>query len=235
MPTDRPLLILTGASRGIGAFLAGHYLAAGYRVVGVSRSAAPKEDENYRHFTVDVGDEDAVVRMAAAVDEEFGRLDAVINAAGAAVMNHLSLTPTATADRLLRTNFLGAFTLTREAAKLMQRRRFGRIVNLSSVAVPLAIEGEAAYAAGKAALEQFTRIAAKELAPLGITVNAVGPTPIPTGLIAGVPPDKIDSLVSRQAIPRLGEMRDVANVIDFFLRPESDFVTGQTIYLGGVW
>jgi 3-oxoacyl-[acyl-carrier protein] reductase len=69
---------------------------------------------------------------------------------------------------------------------------------------------------------------------MGITVNAVGPTPIETDLIRSVPKAKMDALIARQAVPRMGTMDDVANVIDFFLREESDFVTGQVVYLGGV-
>ena len=102
------------------------------------------------------------------------------------------------------------------------------------MAVPLKLEGEAAYAASKAAVQSLTEVMARELASLGITVNAVGPTPIQTDLIKDVPSDKIESLVERQAIARLGTVEDVANVVDFFLRPESDFVTGQIVFLGGV-
>ena len=107
-------------------------------------------------------------------------------------------------------------------------------MNFSTVAVPLALEGEAAYAASKAAVESMTRVLAKELGALGITVNAVGPTPIETDLIQAVPEEKIEGLVARQAIQRLGRHEDVANLVDFFLRPESSFVTGQVVYLGGV-
>ncbi len=95
-------------------------------------------------------------------------------------------------------------------------------------------EGEAIYAASKAAVTTLTQILAREFAPFGITVNAVGPTPIKTDLIAGVPREKLDALVARQAIPRFGRIEDVANVVDFFLRDESAFVTGQVVYLGGV-
>jgi 3-oxoacyl-[acyl-carrier protein] reductase len=83
-------------------------------------------------------------------------------------------------------------------------------------------------------VEKLTQILAYELAPDGITVNVVGPTPIQTDLIRAVPPERITEVVNRQAIHRLGEFRDVVNVIDFFIRPESDFVTGQTVMLGGV-
>ena len=80
----------------------------------------------------------------------------------------------------------------------------------------------------------LTQILAREFAEFGITVNAVGPTPIKTDLIRGVPPEKLDVLISRQAIKRYGEMRDVIQVIDFFIDPASDFVTGQVIFLGGI-
>jgi 3-oxoacyl-[acyl-carrier protein] reductase len=117
----------------------------------------------------------------------------------------------------------------------MQRKKIGgRIVNFSTVAVPFALEGEAAYVASKAGVVGLTQVLARELGPYGITVNAVGPTPIETDLIRAVPQDKIQSLLRRQAISRLGTFGDVANVVDFFLRPESEFVSGQTVYLGGV-
>ena len=102
------------------------------------------------------------------------------------------------------------------------------------MAVPLKPAGEAVYAASKAAVGSLTQILARELAEFNITVNAVGPAPIKTDLIRGAPEDKLERLLRRQAIRRYGEYRDVVNVIDFFIRPESDFVTGQVICLGGV-
>lgn len=233
--TNQRVLLITGASRGIGAHLVKHYLSQGYAVVGCSRGPSlTDDDENYTHFELDVSDEGAVKQMLAQVSRTHGRLDVLINNAGIASMNHMLLTPTKVARALMETNFIGTFLLCREAARLMQRRRFGRIVNFATVATPLKLEGEAVYAAAKAAVISFTQIAARELADFGITVNAVGPTPIQTALIKAVPPEKIQRLVERQAIRRLGEFRDVANVCDFFIRPESDFITGQVLFLGGV-
>ena len=105
---------------------------------------------------------------------------------------------------------------------------------MTTVATPLRLEGEAIYAASKAAVLNLTQVLARELAPLGITVNAVGPTPVKTDLIRSVPQDKLDALLARQAIPRFGEPEDVINVVDFFLQRSSGFVTGQNSYLGGV-
>ena len=107
-------------------------------------------------------------------------------------------------------------------------------MNFATVATPLRLEGESIYAASKAAVESLTRVLARELAEYHITVNAVGPTPVETDLIRSVPKEKIEALLQRQAIRRMGEMRDILNVIEFFVREESDFVTGQVVYLGGV-
>jgi 3-oxoacyl-[acyl-carrier protein] reductase len=232
--SDCPVVLITGTRKGIGLALARHYLGRGWRVVGCSRNPSDLEADRYTHHCLDVSDEAGVKRMMADVRSRLGGLDALVNNAGIAAMNHALMTPMEQVRRVLETNVAGTFLLCREAAKLMRAAPGGRIVNISTVAVPLRLEGEAIYAASKAAVEALTRILARELAPLEITCNAVGPTPIETDLIRGVPREKLDRLLTMQTIPRFGELRDVANVIDFFLRPESNFITGQVVYLGGV-
>jgi 3-oxoacyl-[acyl-carrier protein] reductase len=95
------------------------------------------------------------------------------------------------------------------------------------------LAGEAIYASSKAAIVTLTQILAREFSDYNVTVNAVGPTPVLTDLIRSVPQEKMDVLLRQQAIHRFGEFPDISNVIDFFIKPESDFVTGQIIYLGG--
>jgi 3-oxoacyl-[acyl-carrier protein] reductase len=231
---ETPVTLVTGTRTGIGRHLAEHYVRLGHQVVGCSRGPADWSHERYRHCEADVSDEKAVKTMVAGIRRDYGRLDHLVNNAGIASMNHSLLTPIASVNAILATNVVGTFLLSREAAKVMQRKGFGRIVNFSSVAVPLKIAGEAAYVASKAAIAALTQVLARELAAMGITVNCVGPGPMTTNLIRSVPKDKIERLLAQQAIPRMGTLDDVANTVDFFLRRESGFVTGQIIYLGGV-
>lgn len=231
---SEPVTLITGTRKGIGRSLAEHYLALGHRVCGCSRQDAGIDHASYRHFCLDVTDEKEVRRMFSEIRRDCGRLDHVVNNAGIASMNHAMLTPLSTVRAVLDTNVAGTFVVCREAAKVMKAGSYGRIVNLISVAAPLHLEGEAIYAASKSAVQTLTQILARELAEFGITVNAVGPGPIMTDLIRPVPQDKLASLLNRQAIARLGTFDDVANVIDFFLKKESGFVTAQSVFLGGV-
>lgn len=236
------VFIISGSSRGIGKALSQHYLGCGDIVVGCARSTSDIAHKNYRHFILDINDEKAVVSMVRAAKKEFGKIDICLNNAGIASMNHILTTSYESAKRLVDVNFLGTFLLSREAAKAMisakisnkNSAKSGVIINFSSVAVPLCLEGEAIYAASKAACENLTKTMAKELANYSIRVNAIALAPVQTDLIKAVPKDKINALLEHQAIKRFGEFGDIINVVDFFISQKSDFITGQIITLGGV-
>ncbi len=228
------VIVITGTSKGIGKFLAQYYLLKDYIVVGCSRTKSLISYKNYRHFELDVCDEKAVVEMIRSIKKEFGKIDILLNNAGIASMNHFITTSFQSVQNIFATNFFGTFLFTREVSKVMIKQKFGRVVNYTTIAKPLRLEGEAIYAASKAAIENFTQTIAKEVAPYGITVNAIGPTPIQTDLIKTIPKDKIAVLLNKQAIKRFGTFEDIINIIEFFCDEKSDFITGQIIYLGGV-
>lgn len=232
--SETEVVLITGTRKGIGRHLAEHFVRKGAIVEGCSREAPDWELPNYTHHCLDVANEVQVRNLLSSIQKRHGRLDILINNAGIASMNHILLTPAATIDRIMATNFKGTFLFCREAAKVMRRRRYGRIINLSTVAVPLRLEGEAIYAASKNAVLTFSQILARELAEFGITCNVIGPTPIETDLIRNVPKEKIELIINQLAVKRLGRFEDVVNVVDFFVKPESDYITGQVIYLGGV-
>lgn len=233
--------MITGTRKGIGKYLSEYFLRCGNIVCGCSRGKSSISHPNYRHFILDVNDEKSVVAMIRDIKKEFKRIDVLLNNAGIASMNHILTTPYQSVCNIFNTNVFGSFLFMREVAKTMscfhtknEGKMPFRIINFATVATPLRLEGEAIYAASKAAIVNLTQICAKELSEFGITVNALAPTPIPTDLIKNVPKNKISTLLNQQAIKRFGKFDDVLNVIEFYLNEKSDFITGQVIYLGGI-
>lgn len=227
-------ILITGNRKGIGRQLTEHYLENGFNVVGCSRSKSDLIHENYQHFLCDVSNESEVIITVRKAVKFFGKIDILINNAGIASLNHALLTPSKTVDSLFKTNFNGSFYFSRECAKYMIKKKYGRIINFSTVAVPLNLEGELIYASSKSAVEKMSKILSKELSKFNITVNTIGPTPIETDLTRVVPKDKLDAIINDQSIKRFGNIEDIINVLDFFKSDKSDFITGQTIYLGGL-
>lgn len=228
------VIMITGTRKGIGRYMAEQYLERGAVVIGCSRSESDLEHAAYHHFCLDISDESSVKKMFAAVRKTFGGLDILINNAGIASMNHVLLTPVDTVRKIMETNVIGTFLFSREAAKLMKKKKAGNIVNFSSLAVPLKLEGECAYAASKAAVVMLTQVMAKEFADYGIRVNCVGPPPVATDLVRNVPSKNLENLIARQVVKRFATKEEVLQAVDYFLDPKGGMITGQVIYLGGV-
>jgi 3-oxoacyl-[acyl-carrier protein] reductase len=223
-------VVVTGASRGLGAHCALRLHESGYRVIGIGRK--PTQDLPYVTRIADVTDPESV---KAAMDDlkRDASVYALINAAGIASMNLVLTTPPDTVRRIIGTNLLGTIYCCQTLASALIKRGEGRIINFSTLGVPLAIKGEAIYIASKAGVEGFSRAFAREMSPHGVTVNVVAPGPIDTALLEKVPRKNIDAVVERQLITRQGTPEDVWNVVSLLLSKQSEMMTGETIYIGG--
>jgi 3-oxoacyl-[acyl-carrier protein] reductase len=232
--TEKPVILISGTRKGLGKSFVEHFSKKNFIIVGCSRKPVDYDVENYHHFCLDISDEKKIKQMFLFIRKEFGRLDILINNAGVGSMNHSLLIPISTVHKILDTNVVGNLLLSRESAKIMKKNKFGRIVNLTSFAVPFKLEGEAIYAASKAAIISLTETLSKEYADYGITVNAVAPPAVQTDLIKAVPKEKMDALLKRQTIHRYGTPEEVCDVIDFFIDKNNNMITGQVVYMGGV-
>jgi 3-oxoacyl-[acyl-carrier protein] reductase len=225
---------ITGTSRGIGKYLAEYYLSKGHFVYGCSRNTQSIDNKNYFHFNTDVTKEEDALKVYQYFLLNNTIIDVLINNAGIASMNFSVLTPINLVKNIFETNFLGTFIFSKVFFKVLKRSINPRIINFSTVAVPLNLEGEAIYSSSKAAVEQLTKVMAKEFYPFGITVNAVGPSPIKTDLIKHISQAKLESLLNKMSVKAFGNFEDISTVIDFFIKSESKNITGQIIYLGGL-
>lgn len=223
-------VIVTGASRGLGRHCANQLHSRGYRVVGLGRTTTA--DAAFEMRVADVTDPASVATALADLRRD-ASVYALINAAGIASMNLVVTTPGETVRRIIETNLLGTIFLCQQVAPALIRRGSGRIINFSTLGVPLAIKGEAIYIASKAGVEGFSRAFAREMSPHGVTVNTIAPGPIDTALIAKVPKEKVDAVVRQQIIQRQAQPEDVWNIVSLLLSPESSMISGETIHVGG--
>lgn len=226
--------MLTGTSRGIGASLAEYFLKEEAFVEGCSRSPAVISHPNYHHSVVDVSNETEVVAMRCDIQKRHNRLDVVINNAGVPHQGFVMTSGKSALQSVFETNVYGTYLVCRESARLMQRRNYGRIINIGSIALKAKMEGNAIYTASKGAVLELTKVLAKELAPFNITCNMVAPGLIDTAMFRGLSEKVMEKCMDQLAIRRMASIADLANVIDFLLRKESSLITGQDICIGTI-
>jgi 3-oxoacyl-[acyl-carrier protein] reductase len=238
----RPVALVTGSSRGIGAAIAQRLAADGHAVV--LNYAGGREDADQVLARIadaggeaialqaDVADPAAVRRMFDAAEARFGGIDVLVNNAGVMQLAPLSDTEDDVFDRMLAINLKGSFNAMREAARRL--RDGGRIVSLSTSVVGLKLETYGAYAATKAAIETLTAILAKELRGRSITVNAVAPGPTGTDLfLDGKSPELIERMAKMTPLERLGTPDDIASVVSFLAGADGAWINGQVLRANG--
>jgi 3-oxoacyl-[acyl-carrier protein] reductase len=228
------VVLVTGASRGVGDLITRHFLDEGATVIGVARGEPSCHHEQYRHHSVDIADPQAVQSMFATLRGTFKSIDIVINNAAVLTSQYAMIMPAGAAQAMVNVNLLAPFMVARESARLMRKAKSGRIINISSMAVRLEPEGDSVYAACKAGLTTLSNILAKEFASFNVTCNTLGITAYETEMLRQLPRHKTDAVVAGLPLARYATADDILNVIDFFASERSGYVTAQTLYLGGV-
>ncbi len=235
--------LVTGGSRGIGRAVAQTLAAAGYQIF-LTYVSKPDEAEQparailaaggrARAFRLDVGDSESVAAFFRDEVRERVELAVLVNNAGITKDGLMLRMKDEDFDRVLGINLRGAFLCLREAAKIMSKQRYGRIINISSVVGQMGNAGQVNYSAAKAGLIGMTKSAAKELASRSITVNAVAPGFIETDMTAALSDEARDAYAKAIPLGRLGSAQDVADAVAFLASDKASYITGQILAVNG--
>lgn len=226
--------MIAGSRQGLGRALAEHYTGHGNTVFGLSRRESDLVQERYHHICTDVTDE-AMVQQAFVRISDIGRpLDILIYSVGLKITAYALLTSPSQAADMLRANLLGAFLITRHALRLMKRNGFGRVIYLSSIAVPLGSAGSVIYGASKAGLQQMAFTLSREFPRDNITFNSIGISIYPSEMVDALSEKALSETRAALVKPDNLELGEVVGAVDFFASDAARQVTGQTIYFGGV-
>ena len=225
------MIIVTGASRGLGQAIAERLIEKGEDVIGLARSVSGMSIDA---IECDVSDYTSVKNAARQVKRMKKPVKAFINAAGVASMNMAVTTDEATVQMLIQTNLVGTIYCCQLFAPIMLRQKRGIFINFSTVAGALALKGESVYAASKAGVESFSRTFARETADFNVRVNCIAPGPIRTDLLRGITDTQIEKITSQQVIPKQFQKSDVCNLVELLLDERSSSLSGQVLNIGGV-
>lgn len=243
MNNETPTALVTGGSRGIGRAIAQTLASDGFQVL-LTYVSRPEEAESVvaaiqdaggqaRAFRLDVGDPSSITEFFAAEIKNRVNLSVLVNNAGITKDGFLVRMKDEDFDAVLNVNLRGAFTCTREAAKIMSKNRYGRIVNITSVVGQMGNAGQINYASAKAGLLGLTKSCAKELAARNITVNAVAPGFIETDMTSSLSDEVRAEYAQGIPLRRMGTAQEVAHAVAFLASDKASYITGQVLAVNG--
>lgn len=225
------MIIVTGASRGLGQAITERLVENGEVVLGLARNTGGM---NIDAIECDVSDYASVKNASKEIKRMKKPVKAFVNAAGVASMNMAVTTDESTVQKLIQTNLVGTIYCCQLFAPIMLRQKQGSFINFSTIAVALALKGESVYAASKAGVESFSRTFAREMADFNVRVNCIAPGPIRTDLLRGITDMQIEKITSQQVIPKQFQKSDVCDLVELLLDEKAASLSGQVLNIGGV-
>lgn len=232
---EKKVVLVTGASRGIGRAIAQLLAEKGFTVVGTATSPAGAAaiNEFAIGLELDVTSQESVDNMLNIMTERVGAPLILINNAGITADNLFMRMKDEEWDSVINANLSSVFRLMRTCIRPMLKARWGRIVNISSVVAFTGNAGQANYSAAKAGMIGLTKSIAQEVASRGITVNAVAPGFIETDMTKGLPPEQQEKLLQQIPMARMGQAMDIASAVHFLISEGASYITGETIHVNG--
>jgi 3-oxoacyl-[acyl-carrier protein] reductase len=224
------MIVVTGASKGIGEHICNRLIDKGYEVVGLARTVKKRR---YKMINCDVSSTESIEKSIKTL-KKLGNISGLINAAGIASLNLTLFMTKKSIQNIIDTNLVGTIYMSKLITPLMIRNKKGFIINFSTIAVPLAMKGEAIYVASKAGIEGFTRAFAREVSGFNINVNCISPGPIKTDLTRGVDEEEINNLISQQLINKQFKLDDISNLVETIINKKYSSITGQILHVGGI-
>ncbi len=229
------LVVVTGASRGIGLAIAETLAGDGFSVLAIARNCGPAltvamaSRPSLRFRSFDLADVDGLHNLAREIRTDHGTVYGLVNNAALGTPGLLATMPTGEIARMVQLNVLSPMVLTKHLVRGMMSARAGRIVNVSSIIAGTGYNALSVYGATKAGMVGFTRSLAREVGPLGVTVNAVAPGFIDTDMTGGLGAEQQDRIARRAALRRLAEPRDVADAVAYLMSERARNITGTVL------
>tara|TARA_Y100001968_G_scaffold325292_1_gene366276 strand:+ start:384 stop:1061 length:678 start_codon:yes stop_codon:yes gene_type:complete len=224
------MIIITGGSSGLGKAIADDLKANGENILTLSRRNIENNDE---HMSCDISNYTSIKNIYLKLSKRNQTIKALINCAGISSMNLALTTPPEVTERIIRTNLMGTIFCSQIFSPLLIKNKAGRIINFSTIAVNLGLEGESVYVASKSGIEGFSRVLAKELSTFNITVNSIAPGPIRTNLLKGITDNQIKKIIKHQIIKKEMNTSSIVEIVKILLNESSQNITGQVLNVGG--